>query len=136
MSAFDQAVACLNNGSYDLVIAKCKEAIKRDRNCAVAFYVRAIAYQAKGDRVRAAADFDQALKLAPAGSVAGFKEGIKWDLNDPITLFNRGSAYHNEGDRDRAINNYSVAIKLDPKHAAAFLNRAVALQERDRNNPH
>jgi tetratricopeptide (TPR) repeat protein len=134
-SAVGQGVACLNNGAYDLAIARCDEAIKRDRTCAAAFYLRAIAYRARGDYVRAAADFEQAQRLAPAGSVTGFKDIIKWDLNDATAFFNRGSAYHNEGDRDRAINNYSEAIRLNPKHASVLLSRAVALQERDRNNP-
>jgi tetratricopeptide (TPR) repeat protein len=135
MSAVGPAVSCLSNGTYDLAIASCEEALKRDRACAAAFYMRAIAYRAKGDHARATADFEQALRLAPAGSVTRFKELIKWDLNDSTAFFNRGNAYHNEGDRDRAINNYSEAIRLNPKHAAAWLNRAVALQERDRNNP-
>ena len=133
--ALRQAVTLLNNGAYDLAIAKCNEAIRLDRAHGAAFYMRAIAHRAKADYARAAADFTQATKLSSTGSVADFKESMRWELRDATAFFNRGSAYHNEGDYDRAINNYSEAIKLDPQHVAALLNRGVAYQRRDRNNP-
>ena len=133
--ALGQGTSLLNNGAYDLAIAKCNEAIRLDRAHAAAFYVRAIAYRAKSDYARAAADFAQAMKLSLSGSIADLKESLRWELRDATAFFNRGSAYHNEGDLSRAINNYSEAIRLDPKHVAALLNRGVAFQQRDRNNP-
>ncbi len=135
-SALNQAVTSLNNGKYDLAIEKCGEAIRRRHAYAAAFYMRAIACRAKADHDRAAADFEQAMRLALAGSIVGLKETLRWELGEPTGFHNRGSAYHNERDYGRAINNYSEAIRLDPKHAAAFLNRGVALQTRDRNNPY
>jgi tetratricopeptide (TPR) repeat protein len=135
-SALNQGVMLVNNGKYDLAIEKCSEALARRHAYAAAFYMRAIAHRAKANHDRAAADFEQALRLAPAGSIAGLKETLRWELGEPTGFHNRGSAYHNERDYDRAINNYSEAIRLDPKHAAAFLNRGVALQTRDRNNPY
>jgi tetratricopeptide (TPR) repeat protein len=134
--ALNHAVMSLNNGKYDLAIEKCSEALGFRHADAAAFYMRAIAYRAKADHDRAAADFEQAMRLAPTGSIAGFKEALRWELGEPTGFHNRGSAFHNERDYGRAINNYSEAIRLDPKHAAAFLNRGVALQTRDRNNPY
>jgi tetratricopeptide (TPR) repeat protein len=131
-----RAVMLLNNAMYASAIKACDEAIRRDRGCAAAFYMRALARRAEGDHARAADDFGQAERLAPAGSLADSKEALRWVAHDATALYNRGCAYHNERDLDRAINNYSAAIKLDPRYARAFLNRAVALQTRDRNNPH
>jgi tetratricopeptide (TPR) repeat protein len=118
-----------------LAIKKCSEAISLDRACAAAFYVRAIACRAIGDYARASADFGQATRLAPGGSIAGCKETLRWELGDATGFYNRGNAYHNERDYSRAINNYSEAIRLDPKYAAALLGRGVAFQSRDLNNP-
>jgi tetratricopeptide (TPR) repeat protein len=134
-SALGQGVMLLSNGAYDLAIEKCSEAIGFDRAHAAAFYMRALARRAKGEHAHAGADFEQVSKLAPPGSIAGFKETIRWALGDATAFYNRGSAYHNERDYDRAINNYSEAIRLNPSYVAALLNRAVALLERDRNNP-
>jgi tetratricopeptide (TPR) repeat protein len=126
--AIARAVMLLNNAAYVSAIKACDDAIGRNRGCAAAFYMRALARRAEGDHARAADDFGQGAALAPAGSLA-------WAANDATALYHRGSAYHNERDLDRAINNYSAAIKLDPRFARALLNRAVALQARDRNNP-
>lgn len=133
--ALARAMMLLNNAAYASAIKACDDAIGRDRGCATAFYMRALARRAEGDHARAADDFRQAEALAPAGSLAACKEMIRWAAHDAATLYHRGSAYHNERDLDRAINNYSAAIKLDPRYARAFINRAVALQARDRNNP-
>src|SRR5687767_10412721 len=104
-SYLGQAVTCLNNGSYDLAIKKCSAAIWLHRahtagfylraiafrakgqhahaNAhAAAFYLRAIAYRAKGQYAHARADFEQAMRLAPPGSIAGMKDAIKWDRGD------------------------------------------------------
>jgi tetratricopeptide (TPR) repeat protein len=133
--AVARAVMLVNNAAYASAIKACDDAIGRDRGCAAAFYMRALARRAEGDHARAADDFGQAEGLASAGSLAACKEMLRWAANDATALYNRGSAYHNERDLNRAINNYSAAIKLDPRYARAFLNRAVALQARDRNNP-
>jgi tetratricopeptide (TPR) repeat protein len=134
--ALNQAVTCLNNGSYDLAIEKCGEAIRRHGADAAAFYLRAVAHRASGDYARASADVGEARRLAPAGAIAGLKETLGWQLGNAIGFYNRGSAYHNERDYDRAINNYSEAVRLDRAYTAAHLGRAVAFETRDRNNPH
>ena len=75
------------------------------------FNNRGNAYNAKGDRDRAIADFDEAIRLNP---------------NNSNAFNNRGSAYNAKGDRDRAIVDYDKAIGINPGYAAAFYNRGNA----------
>ena len=97
-SALGRGVMCLSNGKYDLAIEKCNEAIRLHRGHAAAFYMRAVAYRAKGNYARATADFEQAMRLVPPGAIGDLKEAIRWDLGDATAFYNRGNAYHNERD--------------------------------------
>jgi len=135
-NALGEALACLDEGRYDLAIERCSEILRRHGANPAAFQVRAIAHRARGDDARAASDFSAAVRLAPAGAGPDVKETLRWETGDPVSFFNRGCAYHNERDYARAINNYSEAIKLNPSHVMAFLNRGIAFQTRDNNNPY
>ena len=72
----------------------------------------------KGDRDRAIADFNEAIRLDP-------------DPKDARAYNNRGLAWRNKGDLDRAIADYSEAIRLDPKYAFAYNNRGFAWRDKD-----
>lgn len=134
--AFERGRAHLHNGAYELAAAELGRAIKRRRDHAAAWYLRAIAHRAMADFRGAAADFNEAARLAQGGAVGELKEAISWQGDDPTALYNRGLAFHNEQDLTRAINNYSEALKLRPDWAAARLARGITLKERDHNNPH
>jgi len=134
--ALVQAAAFLDDGLYELAIEQCSKCIIRHNGAdAAALALRAIAHRASGNDDRAAGDFAAAMRLSPAGA-RDIKETLRWEVGDAVAFFNRACAYQNEGDHARAINNYSEAIKLDPGHMMALVNRGLAFQTRDKNNPH
>ena len=82
----------------DLGINGCTTVIQSgkepNRNLAIAFHNRAVAYYAKGEHDRAIQDYDQAIQLNPT-------------LVDAFN--NRGLAYYAKGQHDRAIQDYDQA---------------------------
>jgi tetratricopeptide (TPR) repeat protein len=103
---------------------------------------RANAYDIKGERDRAIADYDEAIRLNPKNArafqirglahrakgdndraIADYDEAIRLDPKYALAFNNRGLAYRAKGDNDRAIADCDEAIRLDPRYAAAFNNR-------------
>jgi tetratricopeptide (TPR) repeat protein len=80
---------------------------------------RARVHLARGDRVAATADFDEAIRLAPDGT----------------TFIARGSTWHARGDFDRAIKDFGDALRLEPENAIAFNNRGAAREARGDLDP-
>ena len=64
----------------------------------------------KGDKDRAIADYNEAIRLNP---------------NDADAYYNRGNAWSDKGDNDGAIADYNEAIRLIPQFANAYYNRAL-----------
>ena len=81
------------------------------RNLAKAYGRRGYAYQAKGNRDKAIADYTEAIRLDPKDSVAHC---------------DRGRAYGSKGEYDKAIADCTEAIRLDPKYADAYCSRGCA----------
>ncbi len=69
----------------------------------------------KGDFDEAISNFDKAIEIDPASSMA---------------YCNRGSAYSRKGDFDKAINDYSATIKLDPGFTMACYNLAITYSKK------
>jgi tetratricopeptide (TPR) repeat protein len=76
----------------------------------IAYYNRAIVYNMKGDRDRAMADYNEAIRLDPGNANAS----------------NRGAIRNAKGDRDGAIADFNEGGRLDPNNATAFNNRRIA----------
>jgi Tfp pilus assembly protein PilF len=53
----------LQKGNANSAIAAFTNAIRLNQKYALAYYVRGLAYEKKGDKAKAAKDFDQARKL-------------------------------------------------------------------------
>lgn len=98
--------------SGDVAIAACTRAITsgafKSHDQAVLYYNLGVEYGAKGDKDRAIADYNEAIRL---------------DSKYAAAYSNRGNAYGAKGDKDRAIADYSEAIRLVPKYAKAFFGR-------------
>jgi len=100
---------------------------------------------AKGDHKAAVAQFDQALQLDPANTMAyfhramsrektgAFDEAIK-DYSAVILLrgslreayYNRGTIFLSKKEYQAAIADLDMAINIDPKYVAALYNRGLA----------
>lgn len=103
------------------------------------------AWAAQGDREKAIADYDEAIRLAPTAvafinrgnawlgigdndrAIADYDKAIRLDPKDAVAFIYRASAWRAKGINDRVIADYDEAIRLDPKSARAYLSRGVAL---------
>jgi len=107
----------LANNALDDRIAACTQTInagtgsQRERSLAAAY--RGSAYRAKGDAARALADYDEAVRLDRANTVA---------------LNLRGLEFSSRGEYDRAIADFSEAIRIDPDDAAALTDRGLVYE--------
>jgi tetratricopeptide (TPR) repeat protein len=101
--------------SGDVAIAACSRAIASGRykgnDLGVLYNNRGVENSSKGDRDRAIADFDQAIRLNPKYAYA---------------YSNRGDAWRVKGDLKRALADLDQAIRLEPKFANAYYNRGLA----------
>lgn len=128
------------------------EAIRLEPRFAEAFYNRAIARSAMGDRAGALADYDEAIRLSPEDpdaynnrglerSEAGDRDGALADLDLAVGLLptdaevrnNRGLVRSDSGDLSGAIEDYTAAIRITPDLAGAYINRGAA--HRDFGDP-
>jgi lipoprotein NlpI len=105
--------------SLDAQIGGCTAVIESgkelEKNLAVAFYNRGVAYDDKDEPARAFADYNQAIRHDPKNASA---------------FYNRGNSYRAKGEHDRAIGDYSEAIGLDPTLAEAFYDRGNAYRDK------
>jgi tetratricopeptide (TPR) repeat protein len=95
-----------------------------------------------GDLDAALKDFDECLRLHPAGTEAyrgrgnthyakrdydraikDYDEAIRLSPTDATTFVYRGISWEMQNDFDRALKDYDEAIRLDPRCGFAFLNR-------------
>ena len=136
-----------------VAISYCTEAIESGQLSGKAlgfvFYRRANAYNEIGERDRAIADYNQAIRINPnhAGSFSnrgvaharkGNYDAAIQDYDQAIRIkptyvdafANRGVAYARQGDYDRAIQDYDKAIRLDNRHANAFYARGNAYRHK------
>jgi lipoprotein NlpI len=134
---------------WDEQIRSCTALIQSDRETLqdrlTAYSNRAMAYNVKGDRDRAIADYSEAIRLDPKyarpyngrgnayrakgdldRAIADYDEAIRLDPKYAAAYNDRGGAYQAKGDLDRAIVYYNEAIRLDPKYANAYANRGDA----------
>ena len=138
--------AC-TNGQGEVAIRGCTKVIARgsretDHNRAVAFNNRGTFYEAAGDRDRAFADYNEAVRLDPKYARAyeyrgeiyddnGDKRRAMADISEALRLdpnYARAYAHHGKlsedmGDKDRALADFSQAVRLDPTYAWAYARR-------------
>ena len=130
----------------DIRIVACTAVIKSghesNKNLAVVFVSRGIAFRKKKQYDLAIKDYDQAIRLNPSDSAAfddrgiaykkkkqydraieDYDQAIRLNPNDAHAFANRGSAYDDKRLYDRAINDFGKAISIDSNYANAFKGR-------------
>lgn len=119
ISDFQNAIRFNNSGltnygkaDHDSAIADFTEAIKLDPRYASAYYNRSLAYEAKGERKRAKADYYQALTLNSK-------------IESPI-YFSLARSYHEKSEYDKAITEYTRVIEIEPEFTDIYLYRGSA----------
>lgn len=102
---------CNQGADLDRRIRGCTAIIQGEQKVAdqtVVCINRGVAWVGKGDRERALADFDQAIRSTPKSVMAHL---------------NRGIARAEKGENDSAIADFDQVIRLDPKSASALAVR-------------
>ena len=137
----------------DSTIAACTAVIQaggaKGVELGAAFFIRANAYERKGDHEHAIADYTESLRLSPGNGAALKNRGAayarKGDYDRAIQDFeqvrlgradakviemlvivynNRGLGFGKQNDYDRAIQDFDKALALNPNFTEALRNRA------------
>jgi tetratricopeptide (TPR) repeat protein len=111
MDPFNRGMAYMNEEEWDRAIAEFDEAIRQDKNNALAYSKRCCAYAEKGDITKALADVNQAIRLDPAEAEFYFVRGAVYLL------------YKNDG--NKAIADMTTAIRLDPGNPEYYTKRGM-----------
>ncbi len=121
-ASHDDHADCAQDDDLDRSIASCtlilNDANENARDRAVAYLNRGLAWHDKQKRIRALADYSEALGLDPTLATGYYRRGQVW---------------RKEGDVERAIADYSQAILLEPNNAAYHNERCWALAIADRD---
>ena len=112
----DQGELCKRTIEPELAVPACSAVIENsaDGEQVWALNNRGLAHAARGDYLRAIADYDRALELMP---------------DHAPTLSNRGNAHAVLGDMLKALADHDRAVALDPGYVAAWHNRGVDHEE-------
>lgn len=139
-----------NSGAFNRAIADFDESIRLRANNAPAFAGRARAKFSLRNFAGALADYNEAIRLSPAGSlyverahvylsmgntdasVRDLTEAIRLDPKSAVAFNNRGLALRKKGELDRALQDYSTAIAISPAYALAYANRGYLQSARGR----
>ena len=95
----DRAIADLDRG---LQLAPASEALT----------IRGFAWKRKGDKEKAMADFDEAIRLNP-------REALAWRV--------RGATWAGKADYQRALADYTESLRIDPENPETLHHRATML---------
>jgi lipoprotein NlpI len=152
----DHAANCAADAepkNFDLAIGDCSVAIDSgqlsDRDLAIAFNNRGLAYYNKKDYDRAIQDFDQAIRFEPdaadyfyrrglayfekndySRAIRNFDEALKLGPENVSILQKRGWAFEAKKEYDHAIRDYDRAISLQSNYGPALIRRANVYQEK------
>lgn len=134
-----RAKSLLAAGKVEEAIEKVTEAVEKDPSNFILYFNRAIAYDRKGDSVKAAADYKKSLDLKPdfllslaalgkyyakkadfETAVGYYSKAFKLEISDTMALYNYGACLVNLGKTDDAKTVFEKIVELDPTYADAY----------------
>jgi len=145
--------ALISDGQPDAALAKYNDALKfaEKGGDSEVFYNMGIAYKAKGELDKAAAEYRRALELTPKyaealnnlgnilkdqkkydEAIRHFESSIRIFPDNPNTHNNLGTAYAIKGDVNRAAVCFAKAVRLQPSYIDARQNLGLAYMQQDR----
>jgi len=143
----------LSGGQPDAALAKYNEALEfaEDGEDSEVFFNMGIAYKAKGDLAKAAAEYERALELTPQyaealnnlgnirkdqkkydEAIAHLESSIKVFPGNPKTHNNLGTVYAMKGDVNKAELYFAKAVHLQPTYFDARQNLGAAYMQQGR----
>ena len=145
--------ALISAGRPDAALASYKEALEfaEDGEDSEVFFNMGIAYKAKGELAKAAAEYERALELTPQyaealnnlgnirkdqkkydEAIAHLESSIKVFPGNPKTHNNLGTVYGMKGNVNKAALYFAKAVRLEPSYIDARQNLGQAYQEQGR----
>jgi tetratricopeptide (TPR) repeat protein len=145
--------ALISAGRPDAALARYKEALEfaEDGEDSEVFFNMGIAYKAKGELAKAAAEYERALELTPQyaealnnlgnirkdqkkydEAIAHLESSIKVFPGNPKTHNNLGTVYGMKGNVNKAALYFAKAVRLKPSYIDARQNLGQAYQEQGR----
>ena len=145
--------ALISAGRPDAALARYKEALEfaEDGEDSEVFFNMGIAYKAKGELAKAAAEYERALELTPQyaealnnlgnirkdqkkydEAIAHLESSIKVFPGNPKTHNNLGTVYGMKGNVNKAALYFAKAVRLEPSYIDARQNLGQAYQEQGR----
>jgi len=153
VTLMQEGTALISGGQPDAALAKYNEALKftEDGEDSEVFFNMGIAYKAKGELVKAAAEYERALLLAPQyaealnnlgnirkdqkrydEAIAHLEASIKVFPGNPKTHNNLGTVYAMKGDVNKATVHFAKAVRLQPTYIDARQNLGIAYMQQGR----
>lgn len=149
-AAADDRIVCEEPYKRAEAVAACDRLLARNPEDAKAYYHRGNAYYFRNDYKRAIADFNQAIRRAPASEMytaramiydrqgdwerafADYSRAIQLDPDaNSFPYAVRGTIYRiYKGDYDRAIADFNQAMRLEPTDGRNFLDRGQAFEDK------
>ena len=108
---FSEGTSYAKNKKYHKAIDKFTKTIRLCPEYALAYFKRAMAYDALQFYKNASSDYTKTIKINPRHYKAFNKRGV---------------TYHKIGKIDQAIRDYSESIKIFPRYCTALKNRSIA----------
>jgi tetratricopeptide (TPR) repeat protein len=139
---YDTGMTYYNNKDYDNAITQFSEAVKLDRNYALAYAYRGDANRKIGLYELAVIDLGEAVRLDPnnawayarrgaaslmisqyEAAIKDLNEAIRLEPNNAFAYSSRGDAYRLNNQYDLAIKDLNEAIKFDPNDVSIYAVR-------------
>lgn len=134
--------------NYGLAVADFDEALKYNKDFAMAYFARGYAKLNLNDLDGAIDDFTSGIKLSPykpdgysqramaycekqdyALAIADIDHAVEMDQHDPTLYFNRAIIRYRSSDLSGTMEDYNKVLELNPDNALTYYNRAILNSE-------